>query len=57
IVEVYQPAIVLLNPKNQGSLKDILCTTDQYDDDNDNNFWNQHSCIYRMKDGESFHLP
>ncbi|CAF1453571.1 unnamed protein product [Adineta steineri] len=57
IVEVYQPAIVLLNPKNQGSLKDISCTTDQYDDDNDNNFWNQHACIYRMKDGESFHLP
>ncbi|CAF1440965.1 unnamed protein product [Adineta steineri] len=57
IVEVYQPATVLLKPENQGSLKDISCTIDQYDDDNDNNFWNQHACIYRMKDDESFYTP
>ncbi|CAF1348951.1 unnamed protein product [Adineta steineri] len=57
IVEVYQPAIEILKPENQGSLKDISCTIDQYDDDNDNNFWNQHACIYRMKDDESFYTP
>ncbi|CAF1495196.1 unnamed protein product [Adineta steineri] len=57
IVEVYQPAIVLLNPENQGSLEDISSNADPIDHNNDNNFWNQHSCIYRMKDDESFHTP
>ncbi|CAF1474535.1 unnamed protein product [Adineta steineri] len=55
-VEVYQPAIVLLNPGNQGSLEDIPSTNEPIDQDNDN-FWNQHACIYRMKDDESFHTP
>ena len=45
-VDVLQPAIVLLRPEQQGSLKDVPSTNDTHTTHAD--FWSQNASIYRI---------